>query len=284
MRARGVNQQTPALRVALIGWGAIGQTVGRLLSAQTDASQLSGALAIEIVAVAVKDPGASRTGIPKSAQVISDPSELAALRPDIVAEAAGRASVEPWGTASLGSGASFIVSSVSAFADPDLLASMKELARSSGTQLIIQPGALGGIDALAAARLMGIEAVTHRIVKPPTAWRGTPAEQMCNLSTIEGPTKFFHGSASETANTFPKNANVAMTTALAGIGPDATAVTLIADPGASTNQHQIRAHGAFGALDVTIANNPLPGNPKSSAMAALNLARSVRNQTSSIVV
>ena len=62
-----------------------------------------------------------------------------------------------------------------------------------------------------------------------------------------------------------------MTTALAGIGPDRTQVSLVADPSATTNRHEITARGRFGSLHVVIDNAPLPANPKSSAMAALGL-------------
>jgi len=269
-------------RVALVGWGAIGQTVGHLL---TESARVTGTGAgIEIVAVAVRDVAAPRTGLPVGATLISDPSELAALQPDVVAEAAGRDSVALWGTAAISYGADFIVSSVSAFADAELLSTMTTAAQAAGTQIHIQPGALGGVDALSAARLMGIDHVEHRMVKPPQAWLGTPAETLCALNGLERPTEFYSATAAVTADAFPKNANVAMTTALAGIGPDRTTITLVADPGATTNRHEISAYGPFGRLDVQIANNPLPNNPKTSAMAALGLVRAIQNRTSTIAV
>lgn len=262
-----------SMRVVLIGWGAIGRAVGRLLDEA----------GIDVVGVATREPR-PRTDLATGAAHITRPDALAALRPDVVAEAAGRDSVAPWGQATLETSADFVVSSVSAFADAALLASLKELARRNGAQVQIQPGALGGVDALAAARLMGIDEVEHRIVKPPRAWLGTRAESLCELDALDVATPFFEASAAETASQFPKNANVAMTTALAGVGPDATKVTLVADPAATTNTHQVRAHGAFGQLDVSISNNPLPDNPKTSAMAALNLARSIINRQSAISI
>ena len=96
----------------------------------------------------------------------------------------------------------------------------------------------------------GIDAVEHQIVKPPVAWRGSLAETLCDLDSLTEPKAFFSSSASETASQFSKNANVAMTTALAGIGPDDTKITLIADPTSTTNRHEITAHGAFGQLSV----------------------------------
>jgi len=265
---------TRPLQVAIIGWGAIGQAVAAGITEP----------AIEIVAVAVQDASAERSGLPPTARLISDPSELTAVRPDVVAEAAGRGSVEPWAMAALELGADVIISSVSAFADAALLDRLKTLATANQAQLHIQPGALGGVDALASARYMGIDEVEHRMVKPPRAWTGTPAEDLCDLSAITEPLEFFSANAAETATAFPKNANVAMTTALAGIGPEATQITLVADPTATKNRHEIRAHGAFGKLDVVIANNPLPSNPKSSAMAALNLIRAIENRVAAIQI
>jgi aspartate dehydrogenase len=265
---------TAPLRVVLVGWGAIGRTVARLLP---DAD-------VEVVGVAVRDVARERNDLPAGSVLLSDPSELAALNVDVVAEAAGRDSVEPWGHAALAAGADFIVSSVSALADAELLASLRQAAQTGPGRLQIQTGALGGIDALAGAMLMGVDHVEHRIVKPPRAWQDTPAESLCNLDALDAPTAFFRDTAAATASAFPKNANVAMTTALAGVGPEATTIALVADPTATTNRHEISASGAFGSLEVAIANNPLPDNPKTSAMAALNLARAINTRVAPIVI
>lgn len=264
----------PALRVAFIGWGAIARTAAHMLR---DAH-------VEIVAVARRDWPVGGPDLPATARPITSPEELAAFRPDIVAEAASRESVGQWGRAALEAGADFLVSSVSAFADATLLESFRDIAERNNVQVHIQPGALGGVDALSAARSMGIDTVEHRIVKPPRAWQGTPAEELCALDALAGPKVFFSGTAAEAASQFPKNANVAMTTALAGIGPERTKISLVADPAATTNRHEISADGAFGQLEVSISNNPLPGNPKTSAMAALNLARSIENRITPIAL
>ena len=277
------------LRLVLVGWGAIGQTVAELLASTSPEVFGPGArhrdrTRVEIVGVGVRDASIALPGVPESARVLTDPSELRALAPHVVAEAAGRASVGPWGRAALGLGVDFIVSSVSAFADPVLLDELRALAVDHGGRVEIQPGALAGVDALSAARFMGLDRVEHRIVKPPAAWRGSPAEELCDLQHLTEATEFSRATAAETAASFPQNANVAMTSALAGVGPDRTEVVLVADPAATTNRHEITASGGFGTLDVAIANNPLPTNPKSSAMAALALARAITNRASAIAI
>ena len=261
------------LRVVFVGWGALSRAAAGYLA---DAP-------VNILAVATRNAVAP-DGLPLGAVHLTDPDDLASLGADVVAEAAGRESVGPWGRAALASGADLVVSSVSAFADPDVLAALRGVAESCGSRIQIQPGAVAGVQALNAARYLGIDRVTHHIVKPPLAWNGTQAEAMCELESLHEACVFFAGAADETASLFPSNANVAMTTALAGIGPKDTQIQLVADPYATMNRHELSASGDFGELRVTIDNRPLVGNPKTSAMAALSLARAIENRTSAIVI
>ena len=260
------------LRVVFVGWGAISRAAAELLDPS-----------VEIVAVALRS-AVPTDELPSGADVIRDPSALPYVNADVVVEAASRESVAQWGLPALGAGMDFVVSSVSAFADQELLAAMRDVARKNGVRLEIHAGALGGVDALAAARVLGIDTVEHRIVKPPRAWGDTPAEDLCDLGALTAADAFFHGSASDAASAFPKNANVAMTTALAGIGPANTRIVLVADPEATTNRHEITASGAFGDLAITMSNKPLAANPKTSAMTALNLVRAIQNRVGPLVI
>ncbi|MFC6491014.1 aspartate dehydrogenase domain-containing protein, partial [Nitratireductor sp. GCM10026969] len=144
-------------------------------------------------------------------------------------------------------------------------------------------GALGGVDALSAAALLPLDSVEHTIVKPPEAWRGTQAESLVDLARVEDAVTFFQGSARQAADRFPQNANVAVISALAGIGLDRTRVLLVADPTAQRNSHELRAAGAFGTLHVRLENEPLATNPKSSEMTALNLARHLEARIAPLV-
>jgi aspartate dehydrogenase len=268
------SAQSRPLRVIMVGWGA----VARAAAAELDPG------VVDVVGVGVRRSRSGRPELPAGAQLITDPSEVADLQPDVVAEAAGRESVADWGRAALPAGADYVVSSASAFVDADLLAELRLLAEQHNTQLQIQPGAVGGIDALAAARSFGLDHVEHQIIKPPAAWVGTPAETCCNLGELTEAEAFLSGSAAAVAAQYAKNANVAMTVALAGVGPTATQVTLIADPTVNVNRHRIVAQGRFGQLDVTISNLPLPDNPKSSALAALGLARAITNRGAALAI
>lgn len=262
--------------ICLVGWGAIGTRLAQLL-------RQSGA-PVRIAAVAVRDAQTPRDGLPEGVALIDSPEALAATGASLVVEAAGRGSVGIWGRAAFAAGMDYAVSSTSAFVDEALLAELLSLARAKGSQLLIPPGALGGIDALAAAGRLPIASVEHRIVKPAQAWKGTPAADLVDLDSLSGPTVFFSASAREAADAFPQNANVAVITALAGIGLDRTRISLVADPDAMLNRHEIRAEGDFGKMDLTFENRPLATNPKSSEMTALNLARLIENRVNPLVL
>lgn len=263
---------TARFRLALIGWGAIHRRVAQLLGER--------AIDAEIAAIGVRDGASIRNDAPAGARILTRPEELGDIEIDLVLEAAGRAAVEPWGRAALARGLPYAVSSTSAFVDDALLERMLAIARAHGGQVIIPPGALGGVDALAAASSLPLRSVTHTIVKPPAAWRGTTAEQLINLDSLSAATTFFQGSAREAADRFPQNANVTIVSALAGVGLDKTRVILIADPAAVMNGHRLSAEGDFGKLEVSIDNRPLATNPKSSEMTALNLVRLIENRSS----
>ncbi|MDN5786737.1 aspartate dehydrogenase [Pseudorhodobacter sp.] len=264
------------LRVVLVGWGAIATRVAALLAERRSP--------VSIVAVAVRDTATPRQGLPEGVLLIRDPSELAAVEADLMVEAAGRGSVAPWARAGLARGLDVAISSTSALTDAALFAELTGLARENRAQLLIPPGALGGIDALAAAARLDMQSVRHEVVKPAGAWAGTKAETLCDLAALTAPFTFFEGTARQAADDYPQNANVAVISALAGIGLERTTVALTADPGAKLNSHRIRAMGDFGTLTLTLENRPLATNPKSSEMTALSLLRMIENRINPMVI
>jgi aspartate dehydrogenase len=94
----------------------------------------------------------------------------------------------------------------------------------------------------------------------------------------------FRGSAREAATRYPLNANVAVVSALAGLGLEGTVVELVSDPSALGNRHELHASRHFGSLDIVVQNRLLLGNPKSSELAALALVRLAENEVAEFLV
>lgn len=269
-------------RVAIIGFGAIAQDLVSIMSAEAPTAKLS------VLVRKGREEAAretlSRTGLSSEARITSDLNTLLSSAPAVVAECAGHGAVSEHGAAILKSGADLVVSSVGALADPDLFDRLSKAASGDGGQLVVPSGAIGGIDILSAARLSGLTSVAYTGRKPPAAWAGTPADEVHDLAALTAPAVIFEGSAREAATAYPKNANVAATLALAGLGMDATGVTLIADPNGTENVHEFSIASPAVEATVRIVGKPSPRNPKTSQTTALSIARAVLNRQDAIVI
>ncbi len=261
------------MKIALIGNGAIAKLVAEFCATRGDRLNAVAAL-----------------GLPSDVRsvgnhpIVRSLPELLAFRPDLVVECAGHSAVAAYAAPILDAGIDLVIVSTGSLADAALWDTVRAAAARSKGQVKLPAGALPGIDALSAAKLAGLASVTLRSSKPPKAWKGTPAEKTHDLDAIIEPTVIFSGNARAAALTFPKNANVAATAALAGLGFEATTVTLVADPGVTQNVHRLEAAGAFGAMTLEIKGNPSPDNPKTSHMAALSIMRLLENEASAIII
>jgi aspartate dehydrogenase len=201
--------------------------------------------------------------------------ELAAWKPSLVVECAGHSAVRDAVPALLRLGIDTVIVSIGSLVDPALLRELEVAVEIGKSRLTVASGAIGGLDVLRAAKLAGLSSVEYTGTKPSSAWRGTCADSLCDLSAISVATVFFEGSAEQASRLFPKNANVTAAVALAGIGFEKTSVTLVADPNGLSNYHQVTANGAFGEFTISLRNEPLPDNPKTSRLAALSVQQAV---------
>ena len=264
------------LSVLIIGCGSIGLEV---------INRLNQDAAFKDLQVLVKQNKFEKTlaDVGEKVRVVSNLANLAPF-PDVVIECAGHNAVADFGPYFLSKGCNFAIVSTGALSNFDVFVKLKEACLIGSSQLIIIPGAVGGVDALAAAGHDHIEEVVYTADKPPLSWLGTPAEKKYDLSGIKKTTIIYQGSAREAASLYPKNANVVATIAMAGIGFDRTQVTLRANPKATGNTHHLLARGNFGELDMTTLGRSIPNNPKTSAITAFSIIRTLKNLTDSICV
>ncbi len=252
------------MNVGLIGEGAIGRYVAEKLHAAGIPPQ-----------VFLVRP--DRLGKPdettalRVAQVADLPLDI-----DLMVDCAGHGALIAHGAAILERGIDLITVSLGALADRALERKLTDASQAGNAQLHLASGAIGALDCLQAARVGGLSKVTYIGRKPAAGWRGSPAEEHIDLDGLTTAAPHFEGTARQAATQYPKNANVAASVALAGIGFDRTEVELVADPGASENIHLIQAVGDFGSLSFEVAGKSLPDAPRSSALAAMSVVAAIR--------
>src|SRR6266851_314343 len=124
------------MRVGLIGFGAIGQGVLKLLRPEDD---------IEVVGALVANPAG------RAAPICRDLGELLDAGPEVVVEAAGHAALRCYGPPILRAGIDVLMVSVGALADTDTERAIRAAASAGGSRAVVVSGAIGALDALAAA-------------------------------------------------------------------------------------------------------------------------------------
>ena len=256
------------LRVGLVGFGAIARGVVRLLRAEDD---------VDLVGALVADQGKSRDET--APKIFASVEELLEQRPEVVVELAGHAALRSYGPPILRAGVDLMLVSVGALAEPAVEQAIVEAACAGRSRAIVVSGAIGGLDAIAAAGVGGLSRVTHTTRKPARALLSAS-----EAAELREPRELFRGSAREGAMRFPESINVAAAVSLAGIGLDRTEVCVIADPNVDRNLHEVVAQGEFGELRFEIRNIPTDDNPRTGRLVAMSVVHALRRRRATLVV
>lgn len=271
------------VRIGLIGLGTVGKSL-----AQAIAGNMAGNATLEAVLVRPVNLDPARVFLADlglDPVLSSDPEEFFEAGTTLIVEAAGQEAVRLYGSEALMTKRDLLVCATGAFTDDSLFEGLTALARQYRQRLIIPSGAIGGIDALASAALVGLDEVSVVTRKPPIAWAGTAAEEMVNLDSITAdPVCLFEGPAREAVIKFPQNVNVAATLACAGVGLDRTTVRIYADPTINRNFHEIHFTGRSGSFKIEVCGNPSPDNPRTSALTGYSVIKTIRNLTSPVII
>jgi aspartate dehydrogenase len=264
------------LRVAIGGFGAIGQEVARALD--------EGMPGLQLTAVSARDQEKARRNLATlRGEVALLPLAELAAHADIVIECAPSAVFRELALPAIEQGRIFVPLSVGQLL---VHADLERRAAETGARILVPTGALLGLDAVRAAAEGTIERVTMVTRKPPGGLAGAPylVENGIDLDGLAEPRRVFKGTAREGAKGFPANVNVAAALSLAGIGPDRTTLEIWADPEVTRNTHTIEVEADSARFALKIENVPSEANPRTGKITALSTIALLRGLTSTLRV
>ena len=254
--------------IGIVGCGLLGRA---LLQAVAD-----GRLRMKVAGVTSRTEDTARAflgQLPQPPPYLDLDSLVAAS--DLVVETAGGAAVPEVARRTFAAGKHLLVISMGALLDhPELI----DLAREKGCRLILPSGAIAGLDGIKAACEGQVDHVTINTRKPPKSIRDAPfvVDNKIDVDGFTEETEIFSGPVREAIRGFPANVNVAVCTALAGIGPDKTTIRIVVVPGLERNSHTIEVEGEFGSLTIDIANS-LSENPSTGRLTAMSIVRTIKD-------
>jgi len=265
------------IKAGIIGCGTIGTVIADAIT-----NKFGGA--IKLVGICDVDEKKSRALLDKvkiDAAILSVSDIIE--QSDLVIEAASGSVSYEVAKAALEAGKDVMAMSTGGLlGKPDLL----KLAERKGAKIYLPSGAVCGLDGAKSAMMAGVKEVTLTTRKPPKGLEGAPyiVEKKIDLKSLKGETVIFEGTAEEAVKGFPKNVNVSATLSFCTLGAGRTRVRIVTSPDFKSNSHEIEVKGDFGRLKAVTENVPMPGNPKTSYLAALSAIATLKNIVSSKVV
>ncbi len=260
------------VRVGIVGCGAIGSSLAGFVAKDFSSQAQLAALYDSNAASAAKL--ARRLSLSKP--VVMPSFEKLISRVDLVIESASAAVSRTIAREALAAGKDVLIMSVGGVVSgfPQLSA----LAKKRNARIFIPSGAICGIDGLKAMRFSKIKSVVLTTTKNPRGFSGNAyvAGKKIDLGKLKKDTVLFSGSAAQAIRYFPQNINVAGILSLAGIGADKTRVRIIASPKATKNIHEIKIVSDSGTITTRTENVVHPSNPKTSYLAVLAAAATLR--------
>jgi aspartate dehydrogenase len=242
-----LEKTSKTVKVGIIGCGAIGTLIAEAVERRLvicdelviydydgkKAEQLKSSLRFPVTAVASLD-------------------ELLRHKPKVIVEAASQQAAREYVERIASADIDLIVMSTGALLDLNVQTS----------KVHVPSGAIGGLDALSSAALVGIDEVVLTSRKNPRA---------LELNNKEAKI-VYEGFAEEAAKLYPREMNVAATLALT-VKPAKVKVQVISDPAVQRNTHEVQVRWRLGEMFLRFANDPHPDNPRTSALAAWSAIR-----------
>jgi aspartate dehydrogenase len=238
-------------KVGIIGCGAIGALIAEAVEKRI----------VECDGLILYDCDSNRSeafrnSLDVPVTVVQSFDEMIGLKPVVIVEAASVQAAKDYVPRILAKNIDLIVMSVGALLELNV----------KSRKLHVPSGAIGGLDALASASLVGINEVILTTRKSP---------KVLDMSNREEKVAY-EGSAEEAVRRFPREMNVAARLALAA-GSDKVKVRVISDPKVYKNVHEVSVKWKYGDMLLRFSNDPHPDNPKTSALAAWSAIRMLKD-------
>lgn len=163
-------------------------------------------------------------------------ADLLALKPDYIIETASPGALKGFALDALRNGSSIVTLSIGAFADQVFYAEVIDTAKEHGTKVYIASGAIGGLDILRTASLMGDCQASFQTEKSPKSLKNTPVYEN---ALEQEKKKVFEGNAVEAIALFPTKVNVSVAASLASVGPENMRVSMTSSPDFVGDNHRI---------------------------------------------
>lgn len=262
-------------RVGIIGCGAIGSSLARLISKNfKDTAEV-----LYICDHHEEKARSVKSFLSKNAEIVS--MEELIRRSDLIVEAAATVFAEPILRSALKHHKQVMLMSVGGLLE---IKNWKEITANSQGKVWIPSGALAGVDALLGYRQGDIRFVTLKTFKPWKSLLSAPYFQKRQFPKMNSnrPVCVFKGNARQAVQGFPQNVNVAAILSLAGIGAEKTRVEIWTSKTQKVNSHEVEITGDAGRLYTKVDNVPSLQNPKTSQLAVYSAAALLKKIFSTI--
>ena len=268
------------MRITIVGCGVIGSKLAKAADEMEEVKR--------IYLIDLKKEKAEKLASSLNKAIVVDSVEDELYHCDLVIEAASQVAAKDILSKTVGRGVDIMVMSVGALVDDDFREMVYDKAKNCDARIFIPSGALFGTDGLRAASQDELSTVELVSTSGPKSLANIDYfdKQGINVNDIKERKVMYSGTAREAVKLFPQNINIAATIAILGVGFDRTTVTIVLDPDAKTNDHELIVKGKFGTSNSHTYNVPSPENPSTSYLASLSaitaLKRIIRNEWAGI--
>jgi aspartate dehydrogenase len=260
------------LKIGIVGCGAIGTSLAKIIVHEFFKKA-------ELVAlydkVAVKADNLA-SSVLKNRYLAVGSLEALIRKSDLVIEAASAQSCWYIARKVMSCGRDIMIMSVGGITPK--IKGLARIGKKYNTKVYIPSGAICGIDGLKAAILGKAKKVTLTTRKNPSSFKGVKyiQDKGLELGKIKKDTVLFSGTARKAMKLFPQNINVAGILSIAGIGEVKTHVKIVASPQVKNNIHEIQIESGAGKIFTRTQNVLHPDNPKTSYLAVLAAAATLK--------